>query len=312
MFLGFELVFPIFAIILLGAAAVRYGGFAPVAIDGLTKYVFVFAVPALLFRSLANNDLPAEIPWGLFGTYYGGIALTWAITMALMLLLWRQSLSRAAIFGFGTSFSNTVMLGLPILSAANGDDGKLIFVLILSMHGVSVFTALTVLLEIGQGKGEKWPDILKNAGKGILTNPIILALAAGALWGLSGLTLPGPIDRTLELLALSAIPVALFSLGGTLPRYDLKANLPSAGFMAVMKLGVHPLMTYLLGAFVFGLSALELAVATTTAAVATGVNTFIFANRYGEAEGASSSAIVLTTGLAMITISLLLPQFVTR
>ncbi|MEQ9520764.1 MAG: AEC family transporter [Parvibaculum sp.] len=307
-----QLVLPIFAIITLGYFAARTGFLAHAGVDGIDRYVFNFALPALLFRALANTELPAELPWGLWFSYYGGVLIVWAVGGVIARLVFKRTPADSVIIGFGGGFSNTVMLGIPIILTAYGEEASIPLFFILAFHGITVFTIATFLLETTkprEGAGLTFPQILRESGKGVVTNPIILALGAGIAFGQTGLGIPGPLDVTLEMLARTGIPCALFVLGATLVRYELKQSLDAATLIATIKLVAHPLVVLGLASFVFVLPPLWIKVAVTMAAMPTGVFCFVLANRYQAAPGAASSSILLATGFSLVTLTLILNYF---
>lgn len=310
---AYTLVLPVFGVVVIGYVAARFGWFSAEATAGLERFVFTFAIPALLFRALANTELPDVLPWGLWGSYYGGILIVWAIGSALALAVLRRPAKDAVIIGFGGGFSNTVMLGIPIILTAFGEAAAVPLFLILMFHGLTVFTLCTFLLETavaaearGEGPRPGAGRLLIDSLKGMGRNPLIWALAGGVVFGQSGLALPVPVDSMLELLGQAGIPCALFAMGATLARYEIRRSIGAASQIAVIKLGLHPLVVFLLATQVFALPLLWVQVATVMAAVPSGVYTFIMASRYQAAPGAASSAVVLTTALSLITLSAVL------
>jgi len=310
---AYTLVLPVFGVVVVGYAAARFGWFAASATRGLDAFVFNFAIPALLFRALAATELPAVLPWGLWGAYYGGILIVWAVGAAMAVWVLRRSPKDAVIIGFGGGFSNTVMLGIPIILTAFGEAASVPLFLILAFHGLLVFTLCTFLLEMAQAAERHEQDmrlspwrILRDSLKGMARNPLIWALGLGVIFGQTGLVLPAPVDGVLEKLGQAGIPCALFVMGATLSRYEIRRSVGAASQIALCKLVLHPLVVFALGAYVFALPVMWLKVATVMAAVPTGVYTFILASRYGAAPGAASSAVVLATAVSLVTLSAVL------
>ena len=152
-------------------------------------------------------------------------------------------------------------------------------------------------------------EIFMQGLKSSARNPVIIGLGAGILYGQTGLTLPGVVDTTFEMVSRSAIPCALFVLGGTLTRYHLRRSIGAASMTVIMKLVMMPALVFVLSYYVFGLPDLWVAVATVLAGMPTGVYSSILANRYQVAPGAASSAVVLATGLSIVTLTILLRIF---
>lgn len=66
-----EIILPIFGLMRMGVAAARLSLFTVAACEGLTRFVFNVAVPAMLFRVLAHASLPSNFPWAHLLSYYG-------------------------------------------------------------------------------------------------------------------------------------------------------------------------------------------------------------------------------------------------
>jgi predicted permease len=240
-----------------------------------------------------------------------------------MLLIWligslisRYILGRppadAVMLGFGGGQGNVVMLGIPIILTGFGPDASVPLFLLLAFHGLILITLATLLLEFttaqtGADIGVR--RILLAGVKSSLRNPVIIGLGAGLIYGQLGVALPGVVDKTFEMMSLSAIPCALFVLGGTLTRYHIRRSIGAASMTVAFKLVAHPLLVFLLTHYVFGLPPLWVSVATVLAGMPTGVYSSILANRYQVAPGASSSAVVMATGVSLVTITILLKLF---
>jgi len=307
------LVLPIFGVIGFGYAAARSKLLGPTAIDGLDTYVFTFAMPALLFRNLAHTEFPSALPWGLWFSYYGAMLAVWALGSLVAFFLLRRPSSDSVMLGFGCGQGNTIMLGLPIILTGFGPQAGTPVFLILAFHGIILFTIATFLLELTRVReGETQPSfqaILKEGLANTVKNPVIIGIAGGVVYGQLGVPLPAVIDTSLEMVARSAIPCALFVLGGMLTRYGIRRSVGAASMTSFFKLVAHPALVFVLAQFVFGLEPLWVAAATILAGMPTGVYSSILANRYGAAPGAASSAVVLSTGASLITLTLLLGFF---
>lgn len=312
MLVAISLVLPIFGVIGLGYFAARRGYMSPAAIDGLDVYVFTFGIPSLLFRNLAKTELPDTLPWGLWLSFYGAMLAIWAIGYLIGRYGFGRSTPDAVMLGFGGGQGNVVMLGIPIILTGFGDAASVPLFLLLAFHGLILITTATFLLEMTKSRGEEamsGREIFMQGLKNSARNPVIIGLGAGILYGQTGLTLPGVVDTTFEMVSRSAIPCALFVLGGTLTRYHLRRSIGAASMTVIMKLVMMPALVFLLSYYVFGLPDLWVAVATVLAGMPTGVYSSILANRYQVAPGAASSAVVLATGLSIVTLMILLRIF---
>jgi malonate transporter and related proteins len=199
-----------------------------------------------------------------------------------------------------------VFLGLPLLLWLFGEAGAVPALLIITLD-VMLFGIVTVLLEIAsRGRASGAHRAIGQTIRAIAANPIIMATVFGILFGLSGAALPDVVDRTLGFIGQAAPPTALFALGATLSLRNVAGNLGPAALMVGLKLFVHPLVVWLLVTQVFVLEPFWAHAAAIFAAGPVGANVFIFAQHYEAGVEAASSAIVISTVLAMLTISALL------
>lgn len=297
-----DILLPVFGIAALGYAAARLGWFGEAAEAGVSAFVFKFAVPFFLFRTVATTDLPDTIPWDLFGTYYVPVILVYGMGFLLGRHAFGRDAMGSALTGMGCAFSNTVLLGLPLILLAYGEEGTLPFFLILSVHGIVLFTGTTILLESARGTAGSALDLTRQVAGGLVRNPILIGLAAGMTTNLSGLELATPIDRIAETMTGAVLPCALFVLGSSLKRYGVAGRVLQSSTQVAIKLIVFPALVFVLGTFVFDLDPLWVQIAVITAAQPSGVMVFIFAERYGTAQALTTTSIFLSTVFSVFTL----------
>lgn len=304
----FETVLPIFGLILCGYVVGRRRWMSEEAIKGLNTFVFYFAVPALLFRSMARGLGPFD--FSTAGAYLTGVLITFVLAFGVSRLLFRTTFAERALFGMGAIFSNTVLLGIPLIFTALGEEGGLQLMLIITFHAVLIFPIVMVLIELGRGRnqdgGQSWSQMAANTAKALAVNPVILSLLGGIAYSATGLAIPGPLDRFTDLLGAAAAPCALFALGASLTEFSIAGDLKETLAMVVMKLLVHPAIMAVLAFYVFELSPLAAAVAILTAAIPSGVNVFIMARQYDIYLARSASGVLISTALSVVTLSILL------
>lgn len=315
--IALNLVLPIFAIMGVGHTAARLGLLGDAAIDGIDRYVFTFAIPALLFRALSATELPDALPWTLWLTYYGATLTIWAVGFTVVRLILGRSVADSIMIGFGCAQGNTVMLGIPIILTVLGDAAGPPLFFIIGFHGLILITVATIALEWARSRSDSSPGqrsagvSLRSFGsalRGTLLNPVILGLLGGVIYGQLGVPIPEPIDRGLEMLGRSAIPCALFVIGAVLTRHRLGRNVAPAVIAATLKLIVHPALVWLVATYIFTLPPLWITVATILAAMPTGVYCSILANRYRVAPEVASGLVVMATAASLVTITILLTQ----
>ena len=113
---------------MVGYTSTAFGWFDQSAVRGLTRYVFDFAVPMLLLRTLATTNLPDVIPWDYLASYYLGTLIVLLTGIWSTRLFWKRTFSQQVINAFSGSFSNTVLLGIPIILLAFGEEAVVSFV----------------------------------------------------------------------------------------------------------------------------------------------------------------------------------------
>ncbi len=299
---------PVFGLALLGYFAVRGGWFPDSGIIGLSRYVFDWAVPALLIRTFANAHIPETIPWELLITFYLPAALTYLFGAIVAAKIFGKDFGGAVIAGFASSYGNSVMVGIPLVLLAFGDAGAIPFFILMSFHGLSYFMATTVLITYGQSKERERMDIREMLGE-LFGNPIILGLIIGIVMNRAGWTLPGPIDRIAEYLQLSVIPCALFALGANMTRYQLGGQSVHGLCVVALKNVLFPLTVWVFGSKLMGLPEIWTIVAVVLASTPTGVNVFLFAQRFNVAQDLASTSVLLSTAISIFALSFVLYTF---
>lgn len=297
MFETLQVVLPIFIVIALGFTAAATGLLGSDVTEGLSEFVFVVAIPILLFRTLATAAMPEAQPWAYWTAYFAALALVWSLTTFLGARLFGLKDQEAAIASFTTVQSNTVFIGIPLVLRAYGDQAAVPMFLLIAIHLPLTMTVATLLVEKGDGGWRQWGSML---GK-LAINPILIGIGAGVLWRLTGFGLPQPVAAATRLMADAAAPTALFALGMTLKRHGLGAPLPLLGMIATLKLVVQPALVYVLAVHVLPMPPIWAAVAVLFAACPCGVNAYLLAERYKIGVGLSSGAVALSTALAVIT-----------
>ena len=301
-----DVLLPVFGLLLFGWGATFLPAFDRQAQRGLAVFVFWFALPVALFRTTLGTDAAATLEWRFLAAYYGGLFLVFAGALVIARRGQGRTTAESAILAFGATYSNMVMLGIPLIITAFGQAGSVAIFLLVAFHSILVFPTVTVLIELGRGDGARLRDLPWNTAKGLITNPILMSLALGLLAGHLGLTLPEAVDRVAEQLGRAAVPCALFALGASLRHYRIVGGLRVAALPIVGKALVMPALIYLLAFHVFRLGAPWAAVAVVVAALPTGVNPYLFAERYDTLVGPIATSILVTTLISVATVSALL------
>ena len=300
-----DIVLPVFALIGVGYAAARLGFFDETATRALSRFVFHFALPVMLFSSLAAQGRPAAFEVGYLLAYFLGAAIA-AATAALLARSRDGTAPRVSIVaGFSAAYGNVILLGIPLVLTALGPDASLPLFALVSVHGPIMMTLVTILLE--RGRGDLTPGArLRATGAGLVTNPILVGLLLGLAVGSSGWTLPTPIAASTALLGQAALPAALFAMGASLAGYAIRGALGLALSIVGLKTVLQPLVVWLLVDFAFAIESPWSDTAILLAAMPTGVNAYLFAIRYRTGEAEAATAILLSTAASLVTVSVIL------
>ncbi len=307
--------FPFFALVLCGYLAARKRMLPLEAVTGLNSFVLFFALPCMLYRFGASTPLAQLLDGGVLLTYTFCALVMVAIAVAVSLnrrIRWND----AAFGALVAAFPNTGFMGVPLLVALLGAQaaGPVIATMMIDML---VTTSLCIALSRLDGADVHGTSkALKNALKGVATNPLPWSILLGALASAMSLELPKPVAQTLGLLADAASPVALFTIGAVLARSQMLAAanqhppIPLRDYVpvAALKLCLHPLLMLLVGSGAIWLGLplerFALTVLVLAAALPSASNVSLLAERFGADNGRIARIILVSTAAAFLTFSL--------
>ncbi|MDF1873027.1 AEC family transporter [Vannielia sp.] len=293
-------ILPVFLVIGLGYLAVWKLRFPAEGADMLMSFAQSYAIPVLLFMAMTRLDLALGFQLALLVPFYAGAFTGFLAGVFGARFLFRRDWEDAVVIGFCAAFSNSLLLGLPITERAYGADALTGNYAIIALHAPSLLTIGIVVMELVRARGAPLAALPKRVAKGVFSNGLIIGILSGLVVNITGLSLPQVLIDGADLVARAGLPAALFALGGVLVRYKPEGDLRIALFICALSLGLHPLITFTLGN-AFGLGQDGLRSATITAAMAPGINTYIFAHMYSRAKRVAASAVLLATGLTMLT-----------
>ncbi|MDP2120514.1 MAG: AEC family transporter [Hoeflea sp.] len=301
-----ETILVVFTLIAIGygTAAVRL--LRPATGEGLSDFVFTIAVPLLLFRTIATATFDHGAPWALWITYFTAVLVTWSSAHLIIRAGFGRDARSGVVAGVTAAFSNLVLLGIPFMSGLYGEPGLAVLSQLVSIHLPIMLGASIILFEwaVKRDNPAAQPKSAVTLVTGFLrqlvTNPLIIGIFAGLAVRLSGLALPGVVDRVIASLAGVAGPLALFAMGISLHGYGIRGQVRQALAMVSLKLLLMPAVALGMG-LALGLPELPLKVAVAAAALPAGVNSWLIANRLGTGERLASTAMTLGTAMAAVT-----------
>lgn len=300
-------VLPVFGLIVVGYGLAKANIIDGVAGRGITLFVFNVAIPAFLFRTVASMTSQDGAPWALWIAFFGGLAMAWILAAIVSHFVESLNVSGGAAASMATGFGNLALLGTPLGLAHFGDGIAVPLGMILSIHAPVLWFSATLHRELARNAAAfSIVDTGQTLLRMLATNAIILGLLAGGLWRLTGLGLHPVPDRMLAMLSDAGVPTALVALGVSLAAYNLKGSWGGMFVLIALKMIAMPAFVFLLARHAVTLPPLWIKVAVLFAAMPTGANAFLFAQRNDEAVPAVSGAVALGTGFAAITASILL------
>jgi predicted permease len=294
---------PLFALVLVGYALSRFG-WPRTASDALTRFVFTVAVPTLLFRLMSDFGRLPHVDVRLLIAFFGGCLIIYAIGRVVAASLFRMDGVGQSVFAMGGIFSNNVLLGIPIAKATLGDSALPAVSLVLVFNSLILWTLVTASVEWARHRDLSVGGFMKTT-RGVLANPVVASILAGAAYGAVGLPLPGVIDQTMQMVGQAAVPLSLIALGMGLAEFGVRAEWRPSVAIALLKLVGQPMVVYAL-AVALALPAAETAAIVMLAALPVGANVYLMSRQFGVLGSATASAIVLTTAIAAVTMPLAL------
>lgn len=289
----FQAILPIFGLIMLGYLLGWRHWLAGEAAAGLANITFKLFMPAVLFTGIARAQLSEGMSPMLLLAYFGPVLAIFV----LVGLVAHRVLGRASPLGLTAAYSNNVLVGIPLVTTLLGPESLVYVFAILVFHSLILFSLQSFYGAFGSGQKVSGAALLKN-----LANPLIVGLLLGALLNVSGLGLPQPVWRMADWLAQAALPCALIVLGISLSRYRLRPSTTVLG-LALVKLGLFPLLVWYVGGLLPGLSHEARSVLVLLAACPSGVNVLAFVINQGDTRVVSST-VFLSTLLAAISLPL--------
>lgn len=299
---------PFFLIIGLGFGAARTGFFSDEATAWLTKFVFYFALSAMLFRFAANLTFADVFDTKFMLAYLCGTAIVYALA-TLVSLLRRASVEEAAVEAQCAVIGNVGFLGVPMLIMLLGETaiGPVMMVLTIDLI---VFGSLIVILITGSRDGRMRIGVLRTVGIGLLKNPMIVSIVLGLAWSGARLPIPAPMNDFLSILGGAATPGALFAIGASLASKSAERPFV-AGWLSFCKLVLHPASVAVCALVLFHVEPYAAAVMIAAASLPVAGNVYILAQHYGVAPQRVSASILISTLIAVASVSIVI-GWVTR
>lgn len=300
----FSLASPLFMLVLLGYGLGRSKRWPSSVSEALTRFSYVVAMPAMLFKLMSGVSTMPPVDFRLLLAFFGGCLIVFVIGRLIAYGVFQLDGIQQSVFALGGVFSNNVLLGLAIAKTTLGDEAVPVVSMVIVFNALILWTLVTVSIEWAR-HGEFSVKGFGKTARGVLTNPIVASILLGTLWSFTGANVPTVIDLPMGMLAQAAVPMSLVALGMSLADYPIADGLTQSLTISAIKLGLQPLVVWLL-AKALGLPPLETKVVTLLAAVAMGVNVYVMAQQFKSLQGPIAAGLVMTTVLSSLTVPLVL------
>ena len=290
---------PVFLMMVLGLVLRKIGWIDDVFASKMNKFVFLVPLPVLVFEDLASVDF-SEV-WNLQFVLFCFAATLISIGIAAVVsFLWKDK-SIQGEFIQASYRSSAALLGIAFIQNIYGDAGMAPLMIIGSVPLYNVMAVAVLAFFQPERKGLD-KEVWKATFKGIITNPIIIGIAAGLIW--SGLRIPMPsiMEKTVSNVGAVATPLGLMAMGAAFDIRKAFAKLKPAAAASVMKL-VGFAAVFLPLAVMLGFRREELVAILVMLGSATTVSCFVMAKNMGHEGMLTSSVVMLTTLFSAFTLT---------
>lgn len=311
----------VFLMITVGIAVARVGWAEESLTQAFSGLVLRVFLPALLFRSMAQVRFESLSFGPILGYLLASFLLFWLVFWLIrrcgrpLGLLAAQGHDTpggyASAVAIAAVFSNTVMIGIPLVKLFYGAEGLVVLLTVITLHSLVLMGSGVIAFESsvhGRSRRSRLLTI-RHLFQTALLHPVVIPVFAGVAYSYTGLELPVVIDGTLAAMGQVAVPACLVLLGASV--YHARNQLQPRGIGPVLffKLVAHPVAVFVVSRWVFELPDLTVAVLTTMASLPTGSNPYLLAQRYNQGVSISATAVVASTALSAISLPYVLSLF---
>lgn len=294
-----QLTIPLFILIVIGYALMRWFKWPQDVSEALTRFVFSVALPTLLFNMMSDLSQLPPVDARLLIAFFGSCLVVFAIGRLAAARLFKLDGVSGSVFALGGVFSNNAMLGIPMAKVLLGPAALPSVALVLVFNALTLWTLVTISVEWARQGSLSLEGFTKTAWS-VMTNPIVAAIVAGTIVGLSGLHLPTVIKDPLEMISHAAAPLSLIALGMGLAEFGIRAGWQQSVAICILKLVVQPLVIWLIARSLH-LPLLETQVVVLLGSIAVGANVYLMSRQFHTMEGPIAASLVLSTALSAIS-----------
>lgn len=294
------LISPLIFVGFIGFLLAKKAWFSKAQVDALSKFTFNIAIPAFLFQQLATADL-STVDVTIYAAFYLPVLIIYGLAYAINYYFHQHlnhDLPASAVFGFGASYSNNVIVGMPVALMVLGEQVLPTIFLVVSLHSALLF-GLTSMLAVNISNFN-WRVFLKQT----FYNPLLIAITCGFMVNLLAIQLPSVLNNSLLLLGKPAITLALFLLGASLAFYRIRSEIKFIISASALKLVLLPSLILLTSHLIFQLPTIVTMTLVILSASPTGVNAYLVAKQQAKHQETIAGTVVVTTLISIASIPL--------
>lgn len=236
----FAITSPAFVLIGLGYLCVKAGWLQKNGVQALGWFITRIGLPAAIFQALSSRSFQDILHFDFLLVYASGSLIAFFTVLGLAIIVRKKTLTEAAFFGLGSSLSNTILIGYPIIIGLFGPAALVPFALALIVENLLILPLSLALAETGAQQGSRFLIALTHSLKLLLKNPIVIAIMGGIISSALSIDIPTVADRVIGSLAATVSGLAQFTIGGILAGAAIKMISKDMSLVATGKLLIHP------------------------------------------------------------------------
>lgn len=290
---------PVFIIIILGFLAEKYHLLGENSSRVLTGFVYYFALPFLLFISMANEPISQSLNVDFMAVFFISTIILYIIGFCISIIFKPYRLQNSSLRAMAIASPNTAYIGIPLLLGLFGSRAILpaaLSTIVLAF----IMVISTIILELAADNYQE-KNIFLTVLSVVFKNPLVISPILGVIFAVLRIKLPMVVNSFSHQIGMTAGPCALFAIGQTLVKNRIFAEKLELSIVAFLKLIIHPLIILLL-IFIFKMSGFWAASAFLLSSLPTAAVVIVFAQKYHVYENSASALILGTTLLSMVTL----------
>ncbi len=298
-----DLTLPYFGLIFIGFACGKLQKLPEQGLAWMSFFILYVSLPALFFRILAKTPFEQLAQWNFIAATVLATSSVFVLSVAIGLVAYRGDWAKATLAGVAGGFGNVGYMGPGLASAAIGADATVPVALVFCFDALFVFAVVPLLMAFGAGNAANFGRAVRQAAKGIVLNPLLIAAGLGAASAAARIELPLAVERMMLVLSTAAAPCALFALGVTVALRPMTRMARVLPLLVAVKLVIHPLVVVALLHLVGPFAPAWVSTAVLMAALPPALTVYVFARHYDSWIEEASSVVLLGTALSVATLT---------